>query len=71
MMKKNSTKGYLILGIMFILISVIAFVIPTVKTVAEKVKQSLLNWSVPHVIIAGEKERYDAFAAADVALAAD
>ena len=45
-------------------------VIPTVKTVAEKVKQSLLNWSVPHVIIAGEKERYDAFAAADVALAA-
>lgn len=31
-MKKNSTKGYLILGILFLLVSIIAFVIPTVKT---------------------------------------
>lgn len=31
-MKKNSTKGYVILGILFALISVIAFVIPTTKT---------------------------------------
>ena len=31
-MKKNSTKGYVILGILFTLISVIAFVVPTVKT---------------------------------------
>ncbi len=45
-------------------------VIPTVKTVSETVKKHLSNWSVPHVIVAGEKERYDAFAAADVALAA-
>lgn len=31
-MKKGSTKGYLIIGILFALISVIAFVIPTPKT---------------------------------------
>lgn len=31
-MKKNSTKGYVILGILFILISIIAFAVPTVKT---------------------------------------
>lgn len=31
-MKKNSTKGYLILGILFALVSVIAFVLPTEKT---------------------------------------
>lgn len=31
-MKKNSTKGYVILGILFALISVIAFTIPTTKT---------------------------------------
>lgn len=33
MMKKNSTKGYVILGILFALISIIAFAVPTVKTV--------------------------------------
>lgn len=32
MMKKNSTKGYVILGILFVLVSVIAFAVPTVKT---------------------------------------
>jgi len=32
-MKKNSTKGYAILGILFALISVIAFAIPTTKTI--------------------------------------
>lgn len=31
-MKKGSGKGYLILGILFVLISIIAFVIPTLKT---------------------------------------
>lgn len=31
-MKKNITKGYAILGILFVLISVIAFAAPTVKT---------------------------------------
>ena len=32
MMKKNSTKGYVILGILFALVSIIAFAVPTVKT---------------------------------------
>ena len=31
-MKKNSTKGYVILGILFALIRIIAFAVPTVKT---------------------------------------
>lgn len=31
-MKKNSTKGYLILGILFAVISIIAFAVPTQKT---------------------------------------
>lgn len=31
-MKKNSTKGYAILGIIFLLISIIAFAVPTMKT---------------------------------------
>ena len=33
-MKKNSSKGYLILGILFILVGVIAFAVPTAKTAA-------------------------------------
>lgn len=31
-MKKNSTKGYVLLGILFALISIIAFAVPTAKT---------------------------------------
>ena len=31
-MKKNSTKGYVILGILFALVSIIAFAVPTTKT---------------------------------------
>ena len=45
-------------------------VIPTVQTVADKLQKKLNDWTVPHLIVEGEKERYDAFAAADVALAA-
>ena len=32
MMKKNSTKGYVLLGILFVLVSIIAFAVPTAKT---------------------------------------
>ena len=32
MMKKNSTKGYVILGILFALVNIIAFAVPTSKT---------------------------------------
>ncbi len=45
-------------------------VVPTVSTVSDKLKAELEGWKVPHVIVEGEKERYDAFAAADVGLAA-
>lgn len=45
-------------------------VVPTVSTVAKRVKEAFQGWKIPHVIVQGEKERYDAFAAADVALAA-
>ena len=31
-MKKNSAKGYVILGILFALVSIIAFAVPTIKT---------------------------------------
>lgn len=33
-MKKNSSKGYFILGILFILVSIIAFAVPAAKTAA-------------------------------------
>ena len=33
-MKKNSSKGYLILGILFVLVSVIAFAVPSAKNTA-------------------------------------
>lgn len=33
-MKKNSTKGYVILGILFVMVSVIVFVVPSEKTAA-------------------------------------
>lgn len=33
-MKKNSSKGYVILGILFALVSVIAFAVPSAKTAA-------------------------------------
>ncbi len=46
------------------------FVIPTVATVREKIEKKLENWQTPHVIVIGEKERYNAFAAASAALAA-
>lgn len=34
MMKKNSSKGYLILGVLFVLVSVIAFAVPSAKAAA-------------------------------------
>lgn len=45
-------------------------VIPTVATVADKIQKELNDWPVPHVIVSGEKERYNAFAASTIALAA-
>ena len=45
-------------------------VIPTVATVSSCLKDVLKDWKVPYKIVFGEKERYDAFAASDVAMAA-
>ena len=45
-------------------------VVPTVQTVADKITEQLKDWQIPHAVVFGEKRRYDAFAAADIALAA-
>ncbi|MBI3114299.1 MAG: lipid-A-disaccharide synthase [Rhodospirillales bacterium] len=45
-------------------------VVPTVDVVAGMVRDACAQWSVPTLIVQGEREKYDAFAAADVALAA-
>ncbi|MBQ3695842.1 MAG: lipid-A-disaccharide synthase [Alphaproteobacteria bacterium] len=45
-------------------------VIPTVETVREKIEKKLENWQTPHLIVTGEQERYNAFAAASGAIAA-
>lgn len=44
-------------------------VVPTVQTVSERVEKALQNWPIPHVVVMGEQNRYDAFAAAQLALA--
>ena len=45
-------------------------VMPTVQTVADKITEQTKNWKIPHAIVLGEKARYDAFAASNVAIAA-
>jgi lipid-A-disaccharide synthase len=45
-------------------------VIPTVATVAENVEQAVKDWPGAPVVVRGEQARYDAFAAAQVAMAA-
>lgn len=45
-------------------------VIPSVRTVSEKVKEALAGWEIPYLIVEGEQNRYDAFAASNAALAA-
>ena len=45
-------------------------VIPTVQTVADKMTEQLKDWKIPHAVILGEKARYDAFSAANIAIAA-
>ncbi|MEO5374068.1 MAG: lipid-A-disaccharide synthase [Alphaproteobacteria bacterium] len=48
----------------------LAVVVPTVATVAEPVRAAVAGWPVPVAVVQGAAERYDAFAAADAALAA-
>lgn len=45
-------------------------VVPTVATVAATVRAACAGWPVPVVVVEGEAEKFDAFAAADAALAA-
>lgn len=45
-------------------------VLPTVTTVADQVERETRAWSVPVTILRGTQEKYDAFAASEVALAA-
>ena len=45
-------------------------VVPTVVTVAKKVTETVGKWGLPVTVVTGEKARYDAFAAANAALAA-
>ncbi|MGC2854294.1 lipid-A-disaccharide synthase [Novispirillum sp. DQ9] len=45
-------------------------VTPTVATVAADVEKAARAWPVPAVVVRGEAARYDAFAAADAAMAA-
>ncbi|MBF0093001.1 MAG: lipid-A-disaccharide synthase [Alphaproteobacteria bacterium] len=45
-------------------------VAPTVATVADRVAAATSRWAVPVRVVRGQEDKYDAFAAADVALAA-
>ena len=45
-------------------------VVPTTETVAEIVAAAAKGWAVPTVVVRGEREKYDAFAAAAAAMAA-
>ncbi|MBQ8870080.1 MAG: lipid-A-disaccharide synthase [Alphaproteobacteria bacterium] len=46
------------------------FVIPTVATVEERVKNMIKNCNLPIIVVNNESDRHDAFCAADVAVAA-
>lgn len=45
-------------------------VVPTVATVGAEVDRAVRGWPVPVTVVRGERARYDAFAAADAAMAA-
>ena len=45
-------------------------VVPTTATVADTVGAAVRGWPVPTIVVRGEREKYDAFAASDAALAA-
>lgn len=45
-------------------------VIPAVQTMKDKISAQMKDWQMPHAVVFGEQARYDAFAAADIAIAA-
>lgn len=48
----------------------ICVVVPTVQTVCKQIKTMLKGWSIPFIVVEGEPDRYDAFAASNIAIAA-
>ncbi len=58
------------LGLLASRFPAIRAVVPTVATVASEVAAEAARWPVETVVVVGARERYDAFAAASVALAA-
>lgn len=48
----------------------LVIVIPTVDTVSDRIKNDLQDWKINHIIVKSEQERYDAFCASDVSIAA-
>ena len=48
----------------------LTLVVPTVETVAEKVKAAAAHWPLRTIVVEDRAEKYDAFAAGDAALAA-
>ena len=48
----------------------LVFVVPTLETVKDKIEAVLKGWKTPHLVVTGESERYNAFAASSAALAA-
>ncbi len=48
----------------------VCVVVPTVATVGALVREAVWDWPLHSVIVEGSRDRYDAFAASDVALAA-
>lgn len=45
-------------------------VLPTVSTVSQVVKETTMGWGIPVLVVEGNEEKFGAFKAADVALAA-
>jgi len=44
-------------------------VVPTIQPVAPRVRAAVAEWPLPAIVVEGDGERFDAFAASDVALA--
>lgn len=44
-------------------------VVPTIQPVASRVRAAVADWPLPALVVEGDGERFDAFAASDVALA--
>jgi lipid-A-disaccharide synthase len=48
----------------------LSVVVPTTETVVQEVAAAVQGWAVPALVLRGERDKYDAFAASDAAIAA-